>query len=490
MRQQNMWRLTRADYLKLVPILALAFYLAFIPHLDYPYPVHIDEWVHLTQSKAMLQAQDTTYLNPFSGQSTVGIGSNLEAGFHLFWGVFHQISGIPWLTIFRYFPSIIFIITVLSVYILAWRQGFGWEAALFTCLVPTTVGIMGPAFLVPLATGLIFIALSLFIVFNYGNKWSSYAVLFIFTCFLLAMHAPTAVGLVIVFIPYILLNLKGNFRTSLAITLSLSMPFLLVFPWIFDMLLPAAKSLLVQTPPSPYVDIPRVIQTYGYIPVLSCLVGTLILAVRGKKEDYSLVLGLIALLLMLVIFWKFHYGLHIMYHRGLVYMMLMMSVVAGAGLMGVKKLRLPEKMNVRLGKPVIAKSVGPILCLALIGIILAQTIPQRQAIPYYHMIDEADYNAFVWIRDNVSEDYDKAILDPWKATAFAAVTGKYVYTRTHMAPKDKDREANKFLRGGSTDSEFLRENGISIVYTSVQSQNPDLTEVRKNVYLLQEAGNQ
>ncbi len=54
MSWQNMWRLAKSDYLKLVPILALAFYIAFIPHLNYPYPVHIDEWVHLAWSKAML----------------------------------------------------------------------------------------------------------------------------------------------------------------------------------------------------------------------------------------------------------------------------------------------------------------------------------------------------------------------------------------------------------------------------------------------------
>ncbi len=149
MSWQNIWRLARSDYLKLVPILALAFYIAFIPHQNYPYPVHIDEWVHLAYSEAMLQAGSTTFIDPFLGQSISGLSSNLEAGFHLFWGVFQQISGISWLTIFRYFPGVIFMITVLSVYVMARREGFGWEAALSTCLILTTVGILGPAFLVP-----------------------------------------------------------------------------------------------------------------------------------------------------------------------------------------------------------------------------------------------------------------------------------------------------------------------------------------------------
>jgi len=100
------------------------------------------------------------------------------------------------------------------------------------------------------------------------------------------------------------------------------------------------------------------------------------------------------------------------------------------------------------------------------------------------------YVFVIWIRDNVDQDYEKAILDPWKATAFAAITGKYVYTRIHVAPKLSDNKAHAFLKGGSKDTDFLSENGISIVYNTGKCSNPDLVEVRENVYLLEEAGNQ
>ena len=120
MKWHDFHRVPKSTYL-LLPIIALAFYISFIPHQRYPYPVHIDSWVHLAYSEAMLQAGSTTFPDPFLGQSTISLSSNLEAGFHLFWGVFHQISGISWLTIFRYFPSIIFVITVLSAYVLTER---------------------------------------------------------------------------------------------------------------------------------------------------------------------------------------------------------------------------------------------------------------------------------------------------------------------------------------------------------------------------------
>ena len=228
MVRQNMWRVAKSDYLKLLPILGLAFYIAFIPNQNYLYPVHIDEWVHLAYSKAMLQAQNVTFLDPFSGQSTMGFGSNMYVGFHLFWGVFQKISGISWLTIFRYFPGIIFMLVVLVVYVLAKRRGFGWEAALFTSLIPTTVGIMGPAFMIPLAMGLVFIPLCLFLAFSFRTGWS-YLVLFIFMSFLISIHAVTALGLAIILTPYILLNLKGSFKHSLGIALALGIPLLVPF---------------------------------------------------------------------------------------------------------------------------------------------------------------------------------------------------------------------------------------------------------------------
>jgi hypothetical protein len=38
MSWQNLSKWAKSDYLKLVPILGLAFYLAFLHHLNYPYP--------------------------------------------------------------------------------------------------------------------------------------------------------------------------------------------------------------------------------------------------------------------------------------------------------------------------------------------------------------------------------------------------------------------------------------------------------------------
>jgi len=83
------------------------------------------------------------------------------------------------------------------------------------------------------------------------------------------------------------------------------------------------------------------------------------------------------------------------YLRGLLFGMLLAGIVAGAGWMWVRRLSLPEKMGVRLKVPLITQNVGLISCLVLVGFTLALALPARHDTPYYHMIDEADYEAFV-----------------------------------------------------------------------------------------------
>ena len=483
MNRKTLSKIASSDYTKLAPILALAFYVALIPRLSYAYPVHIDEWLHLALSRAIQSAGSVNFTDPFVGEGTRTLANNLEAGYQVFWAIFQRISGVSWMTIFRYFPSVVLMITALSVYTLARREGFGWQAAFLTCLIPTTIGILGPAFMVPVAIGLLFIPLSIFTVF-YHKGIRAYLVLFIFTAILLSIHAPSAIVLGLILGPYILFNLRGSPWHSFGIAVALLIPFLAPFPWIFQLLGPTFSKLFEPQPLPFYVSFPQIIRTYGYIPTALCLLGTFLLAIKGSKKNYSLLLGLLALLLMLVIFYTFGYGVSIVYERGLMFMMLMASIVAGAGLAGVAIIKLPERLSNRLRMPVASQNLGKALCLILVVVILVIAIPDRQKTPYYHVIDDQDYADFVWIEQNIGEEYAKAVLDPWKATPFTALAGKAVYTRLHASPQPTDERARQFLNDGCADTDFLKENGISIVYTRGECQNPDLTKVKENTYLL------
>ena len=68
MNQQEIRKTLKSDYLLLPLIKAVAFYLVFIPHQGYPYPVHLDEWIHLACSNQIIEQTSAVGLtDPFFG---------------------------------------------------------------------------------------------------------------------------------------------------------------------------------------------------------------------------------------------------------------------------------------------------------------------------------------------------------------------------------------------------------------------------------------
>jgi len=165
-------------------------------------------------------------------------------------------------------------------------------------------------------------------------------------------------------------------------------------------------------------------------------------------------------------------------------MMLMLGIVASASLTWVRKIKLREKIIARLRLPITVQNVGYILCVIIVGLTLYVVIPTRQDIPYYRWIDQKDYEAFVWIKDNIDEQYEISIMDPYKGIPFTAITGKIAYARITGLLLPNSRETRKFLDRSCVNTKYMEDNVISIVYTREKCNNPDLTKARDNVYLL------
>ena len=100
------------------------------------------------------------------------------------------------------------------------------------------------------------------------------------------------------------------------------------------------------------------------------------------------------------------------------------------------------------------------------------------------MIDESDYQAFCWIKENYGGQELKALLDPWKGTSFTAVTGLRVTSRIIMAPTELDDEIYEFLADECWNTKFLIDHDVSLVYTRQACSNPDLVKVYEGVYIV------
>ena len=469
--------------LLLLLILLLAFLMAFIPHIGYAYPLHVDEWMHLTYAKTIAETGAISFPDPFTGEGTVGPGTNVWLGYHVLMAMVQRVSGIDWLVLWRFGPSVIFMLTVFCVYIFAKRQGYGLEAAFFTCLIPTTVGLLGPAFMVPMALGLLFIPLSLYIAF-YVKSWPSYLLLFLIACFLWLMHPTMAAIQGIVLAPFILINLKNSPVRSLWLLASLLLPVLIALPLTINQLIPAAGQLLSAKDvfPPPYLDLPAVLQIYGFIPLIFCFIGTIYLLKRGGKSNYALLLALVLLLGVMLAFVRFEIGMDTLFVRGITTALLLIGIIAGAGLYWLRTQIVSARILDKY-KPNFAVYSGSLLCALSVAVILTIAIPSRLSVPYYHMIDDEDYRAFVWIRDNIGPDYERALVDPWKATAFTAVTGKNITHRIQSRKEKLDDLIYNFLNSGCKETSFLIDNRTALVISNLDCANHDMIEICSSIFI-------
>ena len=467
--------------LLLILILLLAGVMAFIPHIGYAYPLHVDEWTHLTYAKTIAQTGAISFPDPFTGEGTAGPGSNVWLGYHVLMAIIQKVSGIDWLVLWRYGPSVIFMLTVFCVYIFANKQGYGLEAAFFACLIPTTGGLLGPAFMVPMALGLLFIPLSLYIAF-YIKSWISYLLLFLITCFLWSMHPTTAAIQGIILLPFILINLKGSPMRSLGLLAALLLPILIALPFTIKQLLPEIGQLL--TPkgvyPPPYLDLPAMLQIYGFIPLIFCFIGIMYLLKKGGRSNYGFLLALVLLLIVMLAFARIQVGLDTIFERGITTALLLIGIIAGAGLYWLRMQVVSARL---LAKRRFAPYSNSLLCALSVVVILSVAIPARFSMPYYHIIDDENYRDFVWIRDNIGSAYACAAIDPWKATAFTAVTGKKVIRRIWAKQEQADDMIYRFLAKGCRDIAFLRDNRASFIYSDLPCVNPDLFKISNNTYV-------
>lgn len=454
--------------LKLILILIFALYIVLIPHFQYLLPIHMDEWNHLTYAQALMDSGSINVTEPYYGQWTE---ISPETGYHVFIAIIQTITGIQLFAMPLFLPGIIFIITVLAVYCFARRMGFGLESAFLTCLIPTSIGLLGPDFMVPAALGLLFITLSLLVAFYYKG-YGSYIILFIFLSFLFFAHSPTAICLIIVLLPHMMINLKKDPKQSIGIAVSIFAPALISLPILLPLIMDTAAQLHIEQAFPKYVGFPVLLHDYGYIPLALSLVGVLFLLMKRGSKGVAVVTGLFALLIMLIIFIRFHYGIDLLYLRGLLYMLLLLSIIGGAGLLWIR--------NIFVRKV----QAGTVLTGLIIIVILAISMPVRWDIPYYHMIDYKDFRAFTWIRENIPENNNKALIDPWKATAFTATAGKTVYHRIFKYQNFIDNIAYEILENYCIDMNFFTDNIISIIYSEIACKNNNFIHLYNNLYIL------
>ena len=492
-----------ARLLVLAGIMGFAFYTSLIPRLDYDYPLHEDEWTHFVEARAIAEEGTIPFLDPVTGEDRADPvteetrdSPHFEVGYQLFLAEFQLVTGLPWLVIFRYLPSAVFALTALSAYLFGRRRGFGLEAALFACLVPTTVRFLGPAFAVPVALGLFFIPLILLLVSYFWSSRLLPLVLLPLLSFLFIAHVPTALlaaGIVGVY------GLFGTLRrtlsrravrrrahvhlaTVLAVVGLSSLPFLAYNNWLVG-------SAAAEPLPQELLTAPgSMIERLGYVPYPLFVLGLVLLARSGRRIDRALLVTTVLVAAYAFVYYEFGLGNGALYSRSILYLSLLLLLIAALAAAWMRT-QLAAMLSPRWAAGASFAAGG--LALAVLLPTVALNVDARYEESFYHRIGETQYDDFVWIRDNLCSGYERALTDPKFGRPFAAVSGRYAFaaipaTTAPVRPQRLD-DARLELKEGVPDADWLRQHGVNIVYTTGRVESPELVKVHDRVYVLPDA---
>src|SRR6266480_2904666 len=96
----------------LAVILAIAAVLTYYPHLNYPFPLHVDEWFHIAEAQNIAVTHALPHYDIYLSRPP--IATDVENGYHVLLAAIF-IAFKPTITQWVYLPSVLQILAVLSV---------------------------------------------------------------------------------------------------------------------------------------------------------------------------------------------------------------------------------------------------------------------------------------------------------------------------------------------------------------------------------------
>ncbi len=444
------------NILLLILFIILAVVLNFLPHLNYPYPLHVDEWVHYQYSNHL-----STNASLYFGQE---YGTNLEAGFHYILATLNS-AGIEYLFMFNFFASFITVLICLAVFIFTrslFNETAGVFSVLFIALLKSSVMILGPVFFVPMAIGMFFIAIGLFLIKIESRAW-----VLIFAS-LLITHPPSALAfLLLINIEFIFI--RKNYLKNLFLQLIAG---LIALPLYLSIFLTKGINTVENLKFAPFLGLVFIPRYLGWVVMAIVLAGIYFAA---EKKKFNLIIYSTALLFFIFLFYQFKIEIIIPYARAIMYLFLVFAVLFGIGF---------EKI-IEIAKN---KRIKALIMIALIFFVLYFALPAKLESNdyFYKIISDKEYNDFIWIKENT--DKNAIILaDPWISNALTPIAERSLYSRVTQSPNEKYEKKNleikKFFDEKCRDMNFLKQNNITIIYDyENKCENKELEKVNERVF--------
>jgi len=455
----------------LTGICILSFFLAIMPHINYKFFLHEDEWFHAGVAKNIVNG------NFFVDPATNSKFLNLEPAWHLllaFFALILKFLNFPLINMV-YLPAFFHVLAVLSVFLFVSKL-FGKMkaliAAVLVAIIPSNIAFGGPIFLKPTNLSLIFIPLALFFAFELSNfkKIYNFIFLLLITLFLAFAHPPTAIILFFALFVYGIFNWKEKKKAlSIFFVILITIISLIVFHFShLDKIRLNLSELSFL-----WASIDKII-SYNFIFTIFFVAGFFLLARESTKRKEIWCLLVTASFLLAIIFLATLGIIFVLpFHRVYIPLFLLMAIISSNGIGFVYEF---SKRKSKLISLVIL-----FVILLSIFLIFFVNLPPMLNLPE----SSEEYKNFLWIKENIPED-KIVLIDPRKARAFNFITERKVFAASFFDPNPEFErrylEAINFLQNNCKDIEFLLKNNISVVY-SERCEN-SLTKIHNKTYLV------
>jgi len=439
--------MTKGKIILVAGILIFTFLLVYSPHFNYPMPLHIDEWHHISESIRLGNyGEYFVSLKLEVGKRFAG----LEIGFHFFLFLVSQIFDL--VLIYKFLPALWAALTALILFVIVYRKTdsdfpMALLAMIFFASLRSNVNLGGLWFFTPLTFSLPFIYLYIYY-FTEGirrEKTNFILVSFAIMLFLLPIHSLS----VLFALPALLIYAAANYRFVLkkshvfAIFFLIPLAGILIYKAVLNLPWENLLAHLGQTLQFRYgwgvleaQNFPT--EVYSLIGYILALVGITYIIAYKKTADYLFfVLWPIILLLEILLYRLTGVSYLTPYQRNLYYLALAMPFLSALGWKLIVKLigsagdKLLARQNYSGGLTRLATisinfkltpgqlkylQAGVIAVVTTVIIFFSffnyYNLPPELAL--YHAIDVEDYRTLLYLKD---QPPGKVMATPFMSTA-------------------------------------------------------------------------
>ena len=393
----------------LIVLIALIFifFLVYRFRSDFDYPIHVDEWHHITQATYIINTEHIPSCKEYLELGYRPI-AYIEVGFFLFLSQIILLTGIDPVLQYRILPPIFTCVAAFMAFLLSYKFTKKFYVGVFTMLIfgsiKSNFNILGNLFFTPLSFGFALIYLMFFTITE-GIKRRSLELILIsmmLSATLIIIHPPSVIMVYFIIFVYLILRaniIKENFTSKIVL-----IAFLVIFLTYllydlesldYDVLTPRVIKnhifgRLVQLkgsyPAEAYYDL---WDFYGNAQSILAIIGIFFVL----KRDRRLVFALWSIITVSIIFMFGIYGVSIIstYQKMIFYASMSLAVLSGIGLNFILELfmKIPYK------------SIGSILALIFLATVFFYIFKDYYpGIPDGYLVREKDYEVAKWLKDN------------------------------------------------------------------------------------------